>query len=888
MTRRKKRAPNLRVVTANKPTEIDKKLFGATAALVTLDELNAAARTRLENEDWSALMELCQMPLSAFAAEDRQQAQVCLLLCRLYVLTENRPWYSLKDEGAIGPELMSILDGLRTRIPDFHLRPEFELYFGIARWKVGGLVRSLAILQPAFEKDPSEHLLRHLRRVLERLDAMKRDDWEEDFSEAERQALQEVEAPLSILARACQKLEDKGSPDEALYARVSRYSILWQTNPPLYAQDLADEIRKIPSPEVTELYKPENDLVFSRIGSRRVFNPLGWAFAVEAASASGEGWSDLLRRYPEKTGVDRCDALRLIIESQLSRDVDDALFLQGVEVIAGQHKDDREDYSGQFLLVYTSQGRDELDCGISIPHAQHILLRLVEHGPAKLRLEAEVMALYHAIEASRMYGRMGDDEDVSQPVLEAMARLAQRSLGFTVMLADVAPRGWQRLVYALRALVGHVERQLPYFDTVQDLSYEEEAPRSQDASLLLEEMSRVAALRGSMDGSQEKQWLKVLPVLADAIAGHCPTELANEAIGLMRRLRKDYLQVAPAYLARVEQRAGNQEAAFEAYLRSFSVPGQEAALSEVRSLIEAVESPGSLEHMRQALAAACADAKLAEKLNSLERIIEVRARGLDKSYQYEKTALARWPALNPQARKVLAVLDTIDTYSGYAELGEYAGMTAEWAERHYRRLVADGMVIETKTGYRINEHIRPLLAQEAKHAIVARIIRAGGTSTAVKPVFNSAREFTIYQALVQLCPNHLVFPNSSLQSIFSYDRMKEMVTPEEFSYFLMASVDAVIVSTTTYLPLLAIEVDSVYHDTEKQLARDGKKDRIFAAGGVPLMRLRPAGSPSPDAIRGQVAEHLDELVQQVRADMPGHDQAVTLLQNLTGLTISRD
>ncbi|KWU26336.1 hypothetical protein AS149_25440 [Burkholderia cenocepacia] len=717
---------------------------------------------------------------------------------------------------------------------------------------------------------------------------MKEDDWEDDFSDAEREALSKIEAPLSMLARACQKLEEKGSPDEALYARIARYSVLSQTNSPLYAQDLADEIRKIPSPDVSELYRPENDLVFSRMGSRRVFNPLGWAFAVEAAAASGEGWADLLRRYPERTGVDRCDALRMVIQAALSEEPDDELLLRGVEVLAEQHKDDREDYSGQFLLVNTSQGRDEMDCGVSIPQAQDILLRLVEHAPVQLRIEAELLALYHAVDASRVYGRMGDDSDISPAVLDAMAWLAQRSLAFTVMLIDVAPRGWQRLVYAVRALVSHVERQLPYFDTVQDLSYEEEVPRGQEVSLLLAEMGRVAGLRASMDSSQEKQWLKVLPVLAEAIATHCPAEQSSDAVELMRRLRADYLRAAPAYLARVERRAGNLEAAFEAYLQSFGIPGHEAALSEVRGLIEAVDLPGSLERMRQALAAASADAKLAEKLDSLERIIEVRARGLDKAYQYEKTALARWPALNPQARKVLAVLDTIDTYSGYAELGEYAGMTAEWAERHYRKLVADGMVIETKTGYRINEHIRPLLAQESKHSVVARIIRAGGTSAAVKPVFNSAREFTIYQALVQLCPNHLVFPNSALQSLFGYDRMKELVTPDEFSYYLMASVDAVIVSTTTYLPLLAIEVDSVYHDTEKQLARDGKKDRIFAAGGVPLMRLRPAGNPSPETIRGQVAEHLDELVRQVRADMPGHDQAVTLLQSLTGLKITED
>nr|WP_223216810.1 DUF2726 domain-containing protein [Paraburkholderia phenoliruptrix] len=195
------------------------------------------------------------------------------------------------------------------------------------------------------------------------------------------------------------------------------------------------------------------------------------------------------------------------------------------------------------------------------------------------------------------------------------------------------------------------------------------------------------------------------------------------------------------------------------------------------------------------------------------------------------------------------------------------------------------MIFETDNHYRLNPHIRPLVAQESRHTVISKIIRSGGTSAAVKQVFNSEREHTIYRAMVQLCPNHLVFPNCSLQSIFSYERVKGMVTAEEFSYYLMASVDLVVVSTATYLPLLAIEVDSIYHDTEKQLERDGKKDRIFEAGGVPLMRLRPVGSPSSDTIRSQVAEHMEELVRSVRQDMPGYRQAVALLEDLAGLGI---
>lgn len=195
------------------------------------------------------------------------------------------------------------------------------------------------------------------------------------------------------------------------------------------------------------------------------------------------------------------------------------------------------------------------------------------------------------------------------------------------------------------------------------------------------------------------------------------------------------------------------------------------------------------------------------------------------------------------------------------------------------------MILPTKGGgYAINPHIRPYIERESQHAVVGRIVRAQGT-TAVKQVFNSQREFTIYQVMVQLCPNHLVFPNCSLQSIMSFDRMKELVSDDEFGYYLRASVDIVVVSSTTYLPLLAIEVDSVWHDTERQQRKDDKKDRLFAAAGIPFMRLQPVGTPSENTIRVQVAEHLDDLVRTLRADLPGYEQARLLLNDLSGVVV---
>ena len=64
---------------------------------------------------------------------------------------------------------------------------------------------------------------------------------------------------------------------------------------------------------------------------------------------------------------------------------------------------------------------------------------------------------------------------------------------------------------------------------------------------------------------------------------------------------------------------------------------------------------------------------------------------------------------------------------------------------------------------------------------------------------------------------------------------------------------------------------------------DNKKDQPFAAAGIQFMCLRPVGSPSENTIRAQVAEHVDELVRSLRADLPGYDQARGLLEDLSGV-----
>lgn len=74
------------------------------------------------------------------------------------------------------------------------------------------------------------------------------------------------------------------------------------------------------------------------------------------------------------------------------------------------------------------------------------------------------------------------------------------------------------------------------------------------------------------------------------------------------------------------------------------------------------------------------------------------------------------------------------------------------------------------------------------------------------------------------------------------------------------------------LSRLAIELDSVWNDTERQQKNDDKKDRLFASAGGPFFCLRPVGNPSENTVRAQVTVHADKLVRSLRADLLGYDR----------------
>lgn len=268
--------------------------------------------------------------------------------------------------------------------------------------------------------------------------------------------------------------------------------------------------------------------------------------------------------------------------------------------------------------------------------------------------------------------------------------------------------------------------------------------------------------------------------------------------------------------------------------------------------------------------------KMTNQRESLREQIGIRRGEEQRREQFLRTARERWPQLDYYKRKILSTLLMLAPCDDLRQLAEYSCTGEQYFPGNWRKLVTLGMVVEVGNGaFCVNEHIVDLVNQERTHAVATTLVRADNR-IAFKPIFNSRLEHTVYNVLIGLFPNHLVFPNMSLQTIFQYDQMKELLDSETFTYFLMSQVDFCVTSTANYLPIIAFEVDSPYHDLPEQQRRDAKKNGIFQCGGVPLLRLRAHGRPGEGAMRQEIIEQVRKLGQQLAETNEAVDGLVKL------------
>ncbi|TNC80131.1 MAG: hypothetical protein C9356_15850 [Oleiphilus sp.] len=452
----------------------------------------------------------------------------------------------------------------------------------------------------------------------------------------------------------------------------------------------------------------------------------------------------------------------------------------------------------------------------------------------------------------------------------AIERLANYS-----NLSD-ASASWMHFMQCVNAI-----KHATYDDAIQHAFKVQTGPAAEAKSFLLEDIARNIVSENNSEPDTEHVRL-YFRIYRDYLEGHGDSlgELQNALNVFISYFfsQKNYELIAQLYIDNMHwfKDANRFEAAYslneinevdlaqyvyESYLED--APRSNAAMNNLANIyLDQDRVSEAIDLYRRALTVEPEDEHAARNLKCAQEKLEVQNANIKAAERLKKSALAHWPSLDFNKKKILNVLMMVDGFSGMDELAKLANMERRWAEIHYNKLCDLGMITTTSGGYQINSEIIPLIEKENSHSVAIQVIR-NSEGIRYKPVFNSQLEFMIYKLMIGLFPNHLVFPNIALQSIFDYGKMKDVLEPEEFKYYLMASADVCIISTANYLPILCYEVDSPYHDLEKQIDRDEKKNTIFEHGGVPLIRIRPHGRPSEGEIRHTILENTREFARHL-------------------------
>lgn len=851
-----------------------------------LADMQASARAHVDNKAWADILALGRLPLTAIHEDDRKEAAVWQLRAKIVGLYPPGMQSIYNLPTAAREEFDDALEQLATRVDALHTLPEFDLYLESKGWSIDGSAQAFRRLSRACMELTNVDWLRKLRgRALTLLRAQEGRRGEE-LSATDQETLAALPDLTLALREAYAAAEQGGALDEEGRALVNVLRLdldLLMADPWDYGR-VGDALLRLPCPSESSLIALPKDESSGRAQLR--LTPRAWAFMWMLEHTPGEGFADLLQRFLEPFACDACEGLRRVLcaLSAAPADVDEHLSL-AVRALM-RFADADAHWFGEHLTMTLSEGVQEIHVGMSGLHmasVSDLLLRLYEHSPEDFARHAELESLYRIFTASTQYSPL-EHEAHGDEDMPGLAWLCEQSLSFQLAAANVIQGVAGRMRLLLDAMRRATSAGVPMPQNYYSGDVSSEDLDESEAASVLDALEQLSAVREQMAEKTRRMWLEVVGDIFGALS-----KLSDKArarlLPLARDFSDDLLEKGHEFrLAYLEQVAGDPDDALHYYLINLDTAENrpDVSVKNAKLLWARSEDLGQVQQFVDKLQEELPKSSRADVVQQLLTDAKARLATLNKRDQFERTAVSRWPSLTAPARKLLSVFASINSYSGLAEVAEYAGMDLTWAGRHYDKLVELGMLLVTDKTFRINPHIAPLLERESQHAVIGRIVRSQGTS-AVKQVFNSQREFTIYQVLVQLCPNHLVFPNCSLQSVMSFDRMKELVSEDDFGYYLRASVDIVVVSSTTYLPMLAIEVDSVWHDTERQQRNDNKKDRLFAAAGIPFMRLRPVGSPSENTIRAQVAEHVDELVRSLRADLPGYDQALGLLEDLSGV-----
>lgn len=127
-------------------------------------------------------------------------------------------------------------------------------------------------------------------------------------------------------------------------------------------------------------------------------------------------------------------------------------------------------------------------------------------------------------------------------------------------------------------------------------------------------------------------------------------------------------------------------------------------------------------------------------------------------------------------------------------------------------------------------------------------------------LFKSKQEYEFFYAVRENFPNYYTYPNVAVSCIVDFDKIKDKLSNTEKEYFFKAIVDSVVYEQTddNFIPKFYFELDSIYHDEKKQMAKDTIKDKFFSLAGQELIRIR--AKTSTNLVRSDFKKMINELI----------------------------
>lgn len=252
-------------------------------------------------------------------------------------------------------------------------------------------------------------------------------------------------------------------------------------------------------------------------------------------------------------------------------------------------------------------------------------------------------------------------------------------------------------------------------------------------------------------------------------------------------------------------------------------------------------------------------------LNNINRVEERQKQEKERPVILKETYFKK---INKYHRSLLFTIYKLQPKQSISleELVQASKQNESFVRSNLSKLVQLGLLKENEIGaYSIEPVIEELIADYIDPKLERQIIKVDN-SILYRPIFFHESEITMYKVLIELFPQHFVFPNISLKTIFEVEKIREFITNEQLNYLFMAHVDFAIISTSMYTPIIAFEKDSAYHDNMTSINRDEWKNLIFKLGGIPLIRIRFNNNMSAETLKHQIREATKELILELKQD----------------------